>query len=433
VTPAGGTSALDQAHALRLAGDADGALRLSASLLTASPEDLGAALLVAQLLGEAGRDEVAVTLASHAAAGCRARGELPSAVLGSQLAARFGGADELREIAAAFGKGSDRIAERAPARPPVLPGSGAVAPHFQTLKGTALVDAAEKAAARACKQKTPPSPVPALPLFSALEPPSLERLLRCLELHDHAAGDYLLREGEEGKEALVIVRGLVNVVRGSPPVLIATLGPGAIFGEMALVSNAPRAASAVAVEPVQAFGMSRKALEELAARDPEIGRELGSFCYGRMLANLVRHSAILSGVEAAKRAALIASFETRHFERGTRLVEQGQDAGQLFLIASGSVQVRGRDAQGEQVVLAQLGPGEVVGEISLVLRRPAVADVVALHPTIALVLSREQFHESVREHPTLLRELYDIAVQREQESSSLLAQKADDVSDMVLL
>jgi cAMP-dependent protein kinase regulator len=202
---------------------------------------------------------------------------------------------------------------------------------------------------------------------------------------------------------------------------------------MALVSGAPRAASAVAVEPVQALCIGRAALEDLARQDAALGRELGSFCYSRMIANLMRHGAILSAIEPSKRAELVARFKTEQFAAGDVLVRQGQEAGRLFLLASGGVQVLGKDADGDHVVLAELGPGNVVGEISLVLRRPANADVVAVHTTVALALDREQFHEAIREHPVLLQQLYDIAVARHEETRSVVAQKAVDVSDIVLV
>jgi CRP-like cAMP-binding protein len=68
-----------------------------------------------------------------------------------------------------------------------------------------------------------------------------------------------------------------------------------------------------------------------------------------------------------------------------------------------------------------------------VLRRPASAEVVALSSTVALALDQQQLREATREHPELLRELYDIAVQREEETRSVVAQPALDVSDTVLL
>ena len=435
--PSSGMSALDRAHALYLSQKPEDALRLAASLLNATPEHVGAAALVARLLFSAERATIAGAIASQVIAWQIARGDLAAAWCAAQTAIDAGGTADatLGPIAQAFGKGSPRLGQAAPAPPP-LPSALEVAPMYAKLSGPALLDAAEKAAGRFLKTKDPrptDASLPILPLFGALEPAKLLKLLGRIELRTLNAGEYVVREGEAGNEAFVIARGVVNVVRGTTPTLLAVLGPGAIFGEMALVSEAPRAASAVAVEPVDLLSISRAALEKLGREEPSIGEELGAFCYGRMIANLLRHSSVLSGVAPTARKQLVSRFTTERFATGAALVRQGGSANRMFLIASGSVQVRGTDSEGDSVVLAELGPGEVVGEISLVLRRPANADVVALCPTVALALSSDQFQESIREHPTLLRELYNIAIKRADDTLSVLAQQAVDASDVVLL
>jgi cAMP-dependent protein kinase regulator len=433
-------SALDRAHALRLRGEVEEALRLAASIATATPEDTHAVWLLARLLLDGGRAEPAGKLAAALVDRASRRGDLPLAVIAAQLAAAAGetAPDALHQIAATFAKGSTRIG-KAPALPPTLPAVAEPAPHFATLAGAQLLDAASAAAQRVLTSKdsvAADAKVPELPLFGALEPSSLFELLRRFSLRELPAGEAIVKQGEPGRDAFVVVRGVVDVERsdGKPaPVRLATLGPGALFGEMALVSDAPRAASALAAEPVQLLAVTRGDLEKLAKLDAAFGRELGRFCHGRMLANLLRHSAIFGGIEPGKRFELIERFETRRFTRGQTLVTQGEQMDCLYLLASGQVQVRSHDAQGERTVLAQLGPGDVVGEISLVLRRPASAEVVALSSTVALSLSREQLHEATREHPELLRELYDLAIQRDEETRSVVAQVALDVSDTVIL
>lgn len=433
-----GLSSLDEAYGLRLQGKHDDALRWAASILTASPENLGAASLLARLLLDREHATLAGDLALRLVDAYTRRGDLPSAWVAAQLALESGSdaGDALKRLAEAFGKGSPRVAPDASARPPALPLELEVAPHFAQRSGDALVEAAQKVAQHFLKTKDSvpaDARLPELPLFGTLEPARLRKLLGRMELRELAAGQYALREGEEGKEAFVVVRGLVNVVREGNAQLLASLGPGAIFGEMALVCRAPRAASAVAVEPLQLLSVARGALEELAREDPAIARELGSFCYGRMIGNLMRHSRILSAIEPGKRAQLVARFTSEQFEPGDTLVRAGEEPSGLYLLASGGVQVRGTDADGDRIVVAELGPGDVVGEISLVLRKPANADVVALHSTVALLLTRDQFQEAIREHPTLLRELYDTAVQRDEETRTVVAQQALDVSDVVLL
>jgi cAMP-dependent protein kinase regulator len=268
-----------------------------------------------------------------------------------------------------------------------------------------------------------------LPLFSALPPAQLLRLLNVLELRELSPGEHAIKQGDEGREAFVLARGLLNVVRADASggaQLLAVLGPGALFGEMALVSDAPRAASVISVEAAQLLCMPKAALETLAREDTAIARELGRFCHDRMLANLMQHG-LLSAVPAARRADLLARFGSEVFERGDALIEAGQDKGVLYLIASGRVQVSSTDAEGDKVRLAELGPGEVVGEISLVLRRPANADVIAANRTVCLTLTRDALHEAMRAHPALLAQLYDIAVQRDDETRSVVAQGAAEI------
>ena len=433
-----GVSPLDRAHALRLLGQPEPALQLACSIVAAAPDDVGAAYLVARLLLDAQRPEPVAQTAALLLARFIRRGDLGGACLCAQLVALGGERDALlMTIAQAFGKGSARVGDASP-RPPPLPAETDVAPALAKLSGAALLRAAETALARFTQNKdslSDSTTLPRLPLFGELPPPVLAKLLAALQVREFSAGKSVVKQGDPGREAFLLARGVLNVVRQDEDqmVVLAALGPGALFGEMALVSNAPRAASVVAVEPTQVLAAQRSDLEALAQKEPSVSRELGQFCHQRMVSNLMRHSRILSAVEPTKRHELVARFSTQTFQPGAVLVRQGEEAGCLFLIASGGVEVRSTDGDGDRVILAQPGPGDVVGEISLVLRRPATADVVAVHTTVALQLTREQFHAAIREHPGLLQELYELATQREEETRSVVAREALDVSDNVLL
>lgn len=415
-------SPIDDAWAARAAGQDDDALRRAAAVLCTDPAQVTTAALLAEMLG--GEDVATKFIETFVN-----RGDLPRAV----ALARASGAS-MRAIAAVFGRGSKRLGDVAPAPPPLPPGEVAIPKDLASASGDALRALAEEALASA-DMESRSAAVPRLPLFSELSPPALEQLLAAFEVRVVAGGATIVAEGDEGREAFVVVRGHVRAIRGEgdDATVLAELGPGAIFGEMALVSDAPRAASVVAMEPTQLLVAERRALEKLSKKTPRIGAQLSSFCRSRMVSNLIRHSRILGAVSAADRPALMARFETRTFKKREKIVTLGQEPEGLFLIASGNVRVMGRDADGAELVIAELGPGDVVGEISLVLRRPATADVVATHPTVALELERDQFQEAIREHPTLLGELYELATKRDEEMRTVVAQETLDVEDIVLL
>ena len=95
----------------------------------------------------------------------------------------------------------------------------------------------------------------------------------------------------------------------------------------------------------------------------------------------------------------------------------------------------GREEGGEPFVIATLGVGETVGEVALVLRRKANADVVAVHPTVTLWLPKDELLDLVRHHPQILAGLYFLAIERDEETSTALLVSATDVGgeDYVLL
>jgi CRP-like cAMP-binding protein len=215
--------------------------------------------------------------------------------------------------------------------------------------------------------------------------------------------------------------------------VLARLASGALFGEMALLSRAPRAASVRATRASILLVAKRDALEAVAAEQPDVGVELAAHCRRRMVANLARTSPVLISVPAQQRATLVERFETRIYEKGDKLVVEGEDAQGLHLVASGEVAVVGHEG-GEPVVIATLTAGDTVGEVALVLRRKANADVIAVHPTVTLLLPREDFVSLVQDHPAILHGLYMTAVRRDDETMLALdSAPAAAADDYVLL
>jgi cAMP-dependent protein kinase regulator len=434
------TTFLDQAWDAILNQRTEPGLRMAVAMVEGDRSQLGAVTLLIRALDSLGRGSAKKKHLAKLVEAWSRRGDLPQAVAAAHLAKKESAA-LLKNIAEAFGKGSNRLKDVSPAPPalPLTPELGELA----KLSGNALLERAERALDGFGGWDDPVKAggLPSLPLFSALPARALERLLTLMEVREYASGERVITQGEEGKEAYVVVRGSLraqrhtsgNVENEDDGTVLAVLGPGAIFGEMALVSDSPRAASVHAQEPTRVLVMKRSDLEALAKDEDAVGHELSSFCRARMIANLVRTSAILRAAPPPQREAFMSRFSTAKFEPGDALVHEGAEVGSLFLIASGHVRVVKEEEGGESLILAELGPGDVVGEIGVVLRRPATATVVATHPTVALELTRKAFEDAIKEHPALLGELYQLATQRDEETRSIVAQEVMDVEADVLL
>ena len=97
-----------------------------------------------------------------------------------------------------------------------------------------------------------------LPAFSSCTEGELIVLTREADEVDFAPGAVLIREGEPGREAFLILSGLVTVrLCGA---VIGTAGAGETVGQMAMIDRGPRSATVVAASPVRALVFGRRQL-----------------------------------------------------------------------------------------------------------------------------------------------------------------------------
>jgi CRP-like cAMP-binding protein len=425
-------SPLDRALALLLAGEAEAALRWSAAVVQQDASVPSALILTCRLLAEAGRTEAAIEGFELGIKRAIDTGNLPLAVaaVGDLKMLGIDVAAHVDEIATAFCAPSERLSNVAGPPPPPLPHDENFEPLSSFLSGPALLSKATEIIHEASKDYAALDAsgfalIPPVSLFSTLQKDDLRALIECFEMITVPAGRAVINEGEEGAEAYIVARGELEVRRSDDDegrtVTLARLTNGALFGEMALLSRAPRAASVVACRPSILLMARRDALEDVAERRPAVGVELAAHCRRRMVTNLVRTSKVLLSVDKNQRPALVERFETKVFEKNEKLIVDGKDVTGLHLIASGEVAVIGREEGGENFVLATHGVGETVGEVALVFRRKAQADVVAVIPTVTLHLPREDFLGLIRDHPAILVGLYMCAVERDEETTSVMA------------
>jgi len=104
-----------------------------------------------------------------------------------------------------------------------------------------------------------------VPLFSACSKRDLQQIARRAEIVDVPAGKVLVREGAAGAEFFVILEGTAEVSMHGEKV--AGLGPGAFFGDLALLDKAPRNATVTAVTPMELMVLGQR---EFAAMIDEV-------------------------------------------------------------------------------------------------------------------------------------------------------------------
>ncbi len=116
-----------------------------------------------------------------------------------------------------------------------------------------------------------------LPLFEHLTYKELHRVLSIVTVERYEPQQYVIREADPGRNLYVAVTGSFEVVKQGQ--VIATLGPGSSFGEMALIDASPRSADVIAIEDARVLTIERDDFFDLLRREPELSvKLLWSFC-----------------------------------------------------------------------------------------------------------------------------------------------------------
>jgi len=107
-----------------------------------------------------------------------------------------------------------------------------------------------------------------IPLFAKLSRKQLAEVDRLLTTIDVKSERELIRQGEPGREFMLVIDGEAEVRRNGE--VIAVRGPGSFFGEMALLLNQPRNASVVARTDMTIDVIDRPAFRRLLDDHPDL-------------------------------------------------------------------------------------------------------------------------------------------------------------------
>ena len=114
---------------------------------------------------------------------------------------------------------------------------------------------------------------------------------------------------------------------------------------------------------------------------------------------------VFAGLSAEELAALLGQLEHRRFAAGSCVLQEGDNPSAMYIIRSGTAEVLISDRFGASHRVDQAGPGEVLGEMSLLTGQPVSATVRALTDVDALVIEGADFERVAGEFPLIFRNL----------------------------
>lgn len=113
-----------------------------------------------------------------------------------------------------------------------------------------------------------------LPVFESLSTGELVQIERVLHERHYAPGEVVFNEGEPGAGLYIVKKGEISIrkkIAGGDDIQLALIRERSFFGELALLDEIPRSASAVAQSPAILYGFSKPDLEHLLERNTRLG------------------------------------------------------------------------------------------------------------------------------------------------------------------
>ena len=113
-------------------------------------------------------------------------------------------------------------------------------------------------------------------IFQGLKKTEVARITDSGMIRTVDSGKVLFRKGDVGHEMFIVLKGKVNIIDelDDKKKILAELGAGEIFGEMAILEEAPRSATAITVEAVKCLEFNRANFEILMRGNPAIALKL---------------------------------------------------------------------------------------------------------------------------------------------------------------
>jgi small-conductance mechanosensitive channel/CRP-like cAMP-binding protein len=161
------------------------------------------------------------------------------------------------------------------------------------------------------------------PFFQSFSEPAMAQIEQTVAPRELPAGQTIIRKGDEGNSLFILVAGLLDVIdqREQEQRRVGRLYPGDVFGEMSLLTGAPRQATVMATTPVTVLEICKRDIEPILAENTDFLATLAQLQADR-LANNDSVFAIWPEeqqvIRAMGRAAFLRDKVMRFFARSSR-------------------------------------------------------------------------------------------------------------------
>ncbi|KAH6561616.1 hypothetical protein BASA50_002332 [Batrachochytrium salamandrivorans] len=213
-------------------------------------------------------------------------------------------------------------------------------------------------------------------LFRSLDEEQYTDVINAMSEKPVAAGEEVIKQGGIGDYFYIVETGALDVfvarnVNGElqPAVKVTDYGPNGSFGELALMYNAPRAATVIATQDSFLWALDRVTFRRILMENTSRKR--------RMYELFLEEVPLLVSLEPYERHKIADALESVTFADGDCVIRQGDVGDCFYIIESGEATVTQTDGNGVDHLMHAMKKGDYFGELALLTDKPRKATISA--------------------------------------------------------
>lgn len=225
-------------------------------------------------------------------------------------------------------------------------------------------------------------------MFNALDEKEFEIVINAMEEKNKQAGDVVIRQGDDGDDLYVVESGQLECTKlfagEQAPKSLRLYDPGDAFGELALLYNAPRAATITAKTECTLWSLDRATFNHIVKDAAAKKREK----YEEFLKSVK----ILSSMDHYERSKLADAIKEEKFKAAEYIIKEGDQGNVFYMIIEGeaiATKVLQEGAPPQEVM--KYAKGDYFGERALLKNEPRAANVIAKNECTTVSLDRHTF------------------------------------------
>ena len=210
-------------------------------------------------------------------------------------------------------------------------------------------------------------------LFSNLEPKDLEIVIGAMDEKRFKPGEDVITQGDKGDCLYFVESGNLECYKqfskGEEPVLVKKYEPGDSFGELALLYNAPRAATIRTVNDVITWVLDRETFNNIVKDAAQKKRE--------KYENFLKNVEILSTIDSYEIMQISDAIKSAIYKKGDYIIKEGEIGDIFYILEEGEcVATKTLEPGKPETVIKDYGVGGYFGERALIKGEPRAANII---------------------------------------------------------